>query len=71
MVAFGYKSTSTHLPPLAVKVEQVRQTFSALQVVSTDLQKPSLDSALQARYGLHVSKATPAPVLSPMVLIQP
>ena len=61
-VALGYSSMAPQWPPLAVKVEQVRQTFSGLQVVSAALQKPSVDSLEHARYGLQVSKATPWPL---------
>ena len=44
MVAFGYESNATHLPPSAVNVLHVRATLMGLHVQSADAQKPSVDS---------------------------
>ncbi|KAJ9451046.1 hypothetical protein DIPPA_19052 [Diplonema papillatum] len=62
-VALGYFAIGTHLPPSAVNVLHVLQTFSAEHLVSTLPQKPSVDSLEQARYGLHVSYTTPPALL--------
>jgi len=54
MVAFGYLPSPTHLP-CGGKVEQVRATFSGVQVQSCPLQRPMSDSDEQATYGFSVS----------------
>jgi len=58
MVALGKKSTSAQTPPLALKVEQVRQVLSGLQAESTPAQNPSVESEEHATYERQVSYGT-------------
>ena len=60
MVALGYLSMAPQKPE-GGKVEQVRATFSGLQVQSALPQKPCLESEEQAMYGLEVSYEMPPP----------
>ena len=52
IVVFGYSSISAHSTP---KVEQVRQVLRAEHWVSTEPQKPTSESELQAMYVWHPS----------------